>query len=289
MEENKKNNNILIIVIAVIALVAIIAAVLLLKGNGGTPNSPSTPSDDQPSAPYTFEQKDLITFTHKVCEKKLTELSGSEGLIKVKYPIINSKDETVVNLNNLILDRVSNYITNYKLDDKEITEEDVKNYAEECNFVIKTSDDKMKSNSYYEYIDYEIIDKEDYMYIVEYFRVRNVSGSLGNDIFNIYNIDKKTGKVIDNKDIVKNMKNKEEIKNKILSFVDTNRKLDYEYLTDDEVKKFTNELKNKIDKNEFKLYSDSEGNDVMIFNELLNFSTYGFIYNQTQQTVTLYN
>ena len=100
--ENKKNNNVVIIVIVIIALAAIIATLLMFKNNGENQKNPSTPGDDQPQAPYTFEQKELITFTHKVCEGELTELSDNEGTIKVKYPIINSKDETDVNLNNLI-------------------------------------------------------------------------------------------------------------------------------------------------------------------------------------------
>ena len=84
----------------------------------------------------------------------------------------------------------------------------IKNHTGECNYVIKLSDNKMESNSYYEYLDYEIMDKEDYMYIVEYFHARNTSGSIGDDIFNIYNIDKKSGKVVENKDIVNSIKNK---------------------------------------------------------------------------------
>lgn len=285
--ENKKNNNVLIIVIVIIALAAIIATFLMFKNNGGNQKNPSTPGDDQPQAPYTFEQKELITFTHKVCEGKLTELSDNEGTIKVKYPIINSKDETVVNLNNLISERVNDYVKNYNLDKKEITEEDIKNYTGECNYVIKSSDNKMESNSYYEYLDYEIMDKEDYMYIVEYFYVRNTSGSIGDDIFNIYNIDKKTGKVVENKEVVNGIKNKEEIKNKIVSFIETNRKTDYDYLNDKEIKEFVNEVKTKMDKNDFKVYSDEDGNTVFVFNELLFFTTYRFVLDKNQQTISI--
>ena len=83
---------------------------------------PVEPSIEKPKGLYAMNKKELVSFTHKVCNGELKEISNSPVIIN--YPVFNGTDESIAALNTKIQDKVNAYLENYVLDSTEITEEE---------------------------------------------------------------------------------------------------------------------------------------------------------------------
>ena len=281
-EQNKKSNTLLIVVIIIVAVVGVILGYFLLKTDNT--QKPVEPGIEKPKGLYAMNKKELVSFTHKVCNGELKEISNSTVLIN--YPVFNGTDESIAALNTKIQDKVNAYLENYVLDSTEITEEDVKQSGEVCNFVIKTKDNKMTKSDYYEHLDYEVVENGNYLYIIEYFHLENVDGRVDTDVFNVYNLDKTTLKEVANQDVIKKQ-NIADAKNKIIKFVEEDTEKNYDYMDAATKTKFKNTLQDRLNKNEFKFYYVADGNMVFTFNEIDMWSTYELMYDVTNNTILI--
>lgn len=284
----KENNNIVMIIAVIVVVVAVAVFVyFMVSKNNNKDNPTNNPGEPEVKALYNMNQKDLVTFSHKYCNSELKEIAADSKTVKINYPVFTGTDETITNLNAEILERVNGYVDNFIIDGRDVNNEELQN-SQECVFVNVATDNTMKRYDNYEHMDYKVIETEGYLFAVESFHLEMAGGRAGTDVFNVYNIDKKTGKVIENKEIIKNVTNIVEVENLIVSYVEKDENKEYEYLEKEIYNKVISKLKEKIEKDDYKLYYEENGNIVIVLNELENWSTYRFMYDITTKTVSVY-
>lgn len=287
-EEKNKNNTMVYLVVAIVVIALAVMGYFIFAKKDGIDKPVIKPNEPQTNQLYSMEQKELVKFTHKGCNSELKELDDAAKTVKINYPVFKGTDETITNLNNTIAERVKGYVENFILDGVEIQKEEIENNAEFCNYLNVLDNNSIISYATYEHLDYSIIEVDNYLFAVEFFYLEMGSGRGGTDVFNVFTIDKTTGKVIENNDVIATISNIAEIKNLITSYVEKDENQEYDYIEKTEFNKMVNSLKTKLEKNEYKVYYEKNGNIVFVINDLGMWSTYRFMYDATAKTISVY-
>lgn len=164
---------------------------------------------------YVMDKKRIVEF-EKYGEEFLDKYQGRKY---IKYPVILGEHNSVLDLNDKIKDKVDNYIDEFYLGGEIINASS--NVKDLC-YVDVLEDGSQKNYCNYLSLQYTVFENDKYISVIED-EILNVENSSGDIKLNdIYTIDKSTGIVVSNEDVVKNMGNLSLMKNNLVKYVKEN-------------------------------------------------------------------
>lgn len=266
----KQNNNIGLIVILVLIIIALVGYIIYKKvsENTETPvvnNNVSTKNDDIKNESDT-ENVIYDAVTYKIEEIEVLKFKSyylaGEGTYKhtkpytylVKYPVISGGDDSVKSLNEKIKNNVEQFVTQYK--NSGVNLKDYKSTTAEVY-----EDENGKKIAYRnKYLEYAVGEDEDFITISEiiYDKSEATYESIKNDM---YIIDKSNKKEITNDEFIKKIKNIEELKKGIITYITDKECPHFWDWEESEIEEYSLKIKNKLDNNKFtiKISYDYEG------------------------------
>ena len=264
-KENKKYV-VAVIVLSILLLVALIFLFILGRYYYKDINKPEYGLGDTNLGNNSCSMGDVekIDISYIMDKKKMVEFDKLEGKFLdkyqgrkyIEYPVIIGAHNSILDLNDKIKEKVDAYINDFASAGEIINNET--NPDEIC--YVKVLDDKTQINycSYYS-LEYDIYTSDKYISIIED-RVFNTEIATGfSELSEIYTVDKSTGIVVSNEDVVKDINNLSIMKNDLIKYIKENY-INLEYYKVSEISKedFLADLDILLSTNSFKVFFEDE-------------------------------
>lgn len=263
----KKENRKYIIIISILSILLLISFIFVIilgryyyknitkpqYGLGIPNNSNSCSSEDieKIDIVYIMDKKKIVEFD-KYGEEYLDKYQGRKY---ISYPVLLGEHNSVIDLNDKIKDKVDTYINNFYLDG-EVIDETIE--SDELCFV-KVLDGTQKNYCNYLTLKYDVYENDRYISIVEdeILESENASGDIS--LNDIYIVDKTTGMVVSNDEVIKNMNNLSLMKNNLIKYVKENyTSFSYYDVWEVELNDFIADLDILLSTNSFKVFFENE-------------------------------
>lgn len=218
---------------------------------------------------YTMVKELVGTFYNSEEYEKNTEFY-------LEYPVLKTTKKELIDLNTKIKEKVEKNLED--LNNYESLSDDPDETV--CDVVkMKKSDEKIIFNRLERY-EYQIIESQTYLTIIETVKVSSGCASGSEEVENVYNIDKKSHKLVSKETIEMSVDNFDDKLEKLFNFIEK------EYVNDDyqesDEQNFI-EIKESIEKGEYHLYYSKDNNLVISFvgySPVSNPNVYEFINNE---------
>ena len=158
---------------------------------------------------YTLKKEKIgSTVSHyadwdKARDSKNFKIEDENGDLYLSYPVLSGNTNDIINLNNIIKNHIEENIdelNNDGLIESKALGEDKKH--ETCYWAKLLKSGETKQYSQFIYLEYEVIESNQYISIIESMHKHSECATGGNAIQKTYIVDKKLGKIINEKDVV---------------------------------------------------------------------------------------
>lgn len=258
--EQKSNKGLVwltvLLIILFIGLISLVVFNTMLKkekqNNDNTTTTTTTNLNVNLPIKYEMKKKEVIKFEFN---ENFME-SQTDATEYIEYPVISGEDKSIENLNKTILQNVDTTINKIKDEGKIVENNEYNNLC-----YLKVQDDgKKREYCNYTLMEYEIKDSTKYLTIIEEDWYVSLNGTGSQSPRNFYVIDKESGKVVSNDDLIFSIKNISTLENTLKTYFVEN----YSDFSSNDVKKLYVEMFNEeIDNKNYLVYFDSE--DTLVF------------------------
>ena len=295
-KENKRNI-IIIIVLAILLIISLFFVFIFGKyyyeninkpqyglgipNVGG--NSCSVDEHEKVNIAYIMDKKKLIEF-----DKYENEfLDRERGIKYIEYPVIIGEHKSVLDLNDRIKEKVDFYINEFE-SFGEVIDKDTS--LDELCYVEVLSDKTQKNYCNYYTLEYDLYINDKYISIVEDRLFISERATGFNELNEIYIVDKSSGMVVSNDDVIKNINNLSLMKNNLVKYIKENyENLEYYKFSEISKEDFLADLDILLSTNSFKVFFD-ENSIYFYFNKIQGVNNVVFKYSDTWEEVwEMYN